>query len=320
MTDRDGALVTGEQARLYRSDVRLARRRLAGRIRKTPVFHTSVAGPAGPVPVTLKLEHLQHAGTFKVRGTLNALLAADPEDHVVIASAGNSGIAAALAAAWLGKTCTVVVPESAPHTKVAAMWSHGAEVLWHGTTYREAERYAAELAADRGALVLHAYDQLDVIAGAGVLALELEEQVRGRPPVLVSVGGGGLLAGVAAAFGRRQRVIGVEPVGMPALRAALTAERPVDVGPARPVLHPLGATRVGELALRLARRYDVPALLVTEEAITTAREYLWREFRIVVELAGATALAAILSGAYVPAPGERPVVVLCGANTDATGL
>ncbi|MBF6357762.1 serine/threonine dehydratase [Nocardia higoensis] len=320
MTELDTAPASGASDRLVRSDVRAARRRLTGRIRKTPVLHTSVAGPNGPVPVTLKLEYLQHAGTFKVRGMLNAMLATEAGGHVLLASSGNSGIAAALVAAWLGKTCTVVVPESAPHTKVAAMWSHGAEVLWFGTTYRDAETHARVLAAERGALLLHAYDQTDLVAGSGVLGLELEEQVRGRPPVLAAVGGGALVAGLAAAYGRRQRVIGVEPAGMPALRAALTAEAPVEVGPAPTGSDALGAGRVGDLALCLARRYDVSALLVTEDAIATAREYLWREFRIVVESAGAAALAAVQSGAYVPAGGERPVVVLCGANTDTTGL
>jgi len=320
LTELDPSAAHGGPRRPLRADVRAARRATAGRIRRTPVLHTTVAGPDGPVPVTLKLEYLQHAGTFKVRGALNALLTAGDVEHVVLASTGNSGIAVALVAAWLGKTCTVVVPESAAHTKVAAMWSHGAEVLWSGTTFAEAERHAAELAVERSALLLHAYDQSDLVAGSGVLGLELEEQVRGRPPVLAAVGGGALVAGLAAAYGRRQRVIGVESVSMPALHAALTADEPVEVGPAPAGIDPLGASRVGELALRLARRYDVPALLVTDDAIATAREYLWREFRIVVEPAGAAALAAVQSGAYIPASGERPVVVLCGANTDATGL
>ncbi|MGK8553157.1 serine/threonine dehydratase [Nocardia gipuzkoensis] len=303
--------------RVQRTDVRSARRRMAGQIRKTPVFHTSVASPSGPVPVTLKLEHLQHAGTFKVRGSLNALLESGQGiDQVVIASGGNAGIAAALAAARMGKSCTVVVPETAPHTKVAAMWSHGAEVLWYGTSYAEARRHATELAADRGALLLHAYDLPAVVAGIGVIGLELEEQVRGRPPVLAAVGGGGLVAGIAAAFGRRQQVIGIEPEGAAILGAALEADRPVDVAGSRVTVDSLGPTRIGDIALDVARRNRVRSLLVTEDAIGAAREYLWREFRILVELTGATALAAIHSGAYVPAPDERPIVVLCGANTD----
>ncbi|MER7450630.1 serine/threonine dehydratase [Nocardia beijingensis] len=303
--------------RVERSDVRSARRRLAGQIRKTPVFHTSIAGPSGPVPVTMKLEHLQHGGTFKVRGSLNALLESGAGvDEVVIASGGNAGIAAALAAARLGKSCTVVVPETAPHTKVAAMWSHGAEVLWHGTSYAEALRHATELATERGALLLHGYDLPEVVAGIGVVGLELEEQVRGRPPVLAAVGGGGLVAGIAAAVGRRQRVIGVEPDGAAILRAALAAERPVDIIGSGITVDSLGPTRIGDIALDLARRHGVRSLLVSDDAIGAAREYLWREFRILVEVSGATALAAVHSGAYVPAPDERPVIVLCGANTD----
>lgn len=303
--------------RIYRADVRAARRRLGRHIRKTPVFHTVVPGPGGPVPVTLKLEYLQHGGTFKVRGSYNALLSERvcPE-HVVIASGGNAGIAAALAAAGMGKSCTVVVPESAPHTKVAAMWSHGAEVRWHGTTYAEAYDHAREVAAERGALQLHAYDLPAVVTGAGVIGLELEEQVRGRPPVLVAVGGGGLIGGIAAAAGRRREVVGVEPEGIPTLHAALVAGKPVDVEVASITADALGASRLGEISFDVARRYGVRSVLVTDDAITDARDYLWREFRIVVELSGAVALAAILSGAYVPPEGQRPVIVLCGANTE----
>lgn len=304
-------------ARLYRSDVRTARKRLTGQIRKTPVFHTSIDGPHGPVPVSLKLEYLQYGGTFKVRGSMNALLASGrAADQVIIASGGNAGIAAALAAARLGKSCTVVVPESAPHTKVAAMWSYGADVLWHGTTYPEAFAYATTLATEREALQLHAYDLPAVVAGAGVVGLELEEQVRGRPPILAAVGGGGLVAGVAAALGRRRQVIGVEPEGAPILHAALAAGRPVEV-PGRPA-DGLGANRIGDIPLEIARRYAVGSLLVSDDAIAVAREYLWREFRIVVEPTGATALAAVQSGSYVPAEGERPIIVLCSANTDLT--
>ncbi len=269
----------------------------------------------------MKLEYLQYGGTFKIRGSFNALLSAeDGSDQVVIASGGNAGIAAALAAAQLGKSCTVVVPESAPHTKVAAMWSHGAEVLWHGTTYGEALDHANELAAERNALQLHAYDLPAIVAGAGVVGLEIEEQVRGRPSVLAAVGGGGLVSGIAAAIGRRQQVIGVEPEGIPTLNAALSADKPVEVEVSSIAAESLGATRIGDIAMDVARRYQVRSLLVTDDAIATARDYLWREFRIVVEFAGAAALAAVQSGAYVPAADERPVIVLCGANTDLSAL
>ncbi|MFD7841354.1 threonine/serine dehydratase [Nocardia sp. NPDC059764] len=314
-------MATRKVKRLYRSDVRQARRLLRGHTRKTPVFHTEILGPHGPVPVTLKLEHLQHGGTFKVRGCLNALLQArGDQTQVVLASAGNAGIAAALASAVRGMSCTVVVPESASHTKVAAMWSHGAEVLWHGTTYAEAHRYARQLAAERSAMPLHAYDLPEIVAGAGVVGLEIEEQVRGRPTVLAAVGGGGLVAGVAVSLGLRGRVVGVEPVGAPTLHAALAAGHPVDIDVSSVTSDSLGANRIGEIAMEVAQRYAVRSALVSDDAIVMAREYLWREFRIVVEPAGATAVAAIQCGAYVPGPGERPVIVLCGANTDLATL
>lgn len=306
-----------QRPRVLRTDVRAARRRLSGRVRKTPVFHTSVEGPDGPVPVSLKMEFLQHGGTFKVRGALNALLVADAGiEHVVVASDGNAGIAVALAAAQLGKACTVVVPESAPHTKVAAMWAHGAEVLWHGTNYAQAQQRAVALATERGAEHLNAYDMPAVVAGAGVIGLELEEQVRGRPPILAAVGGGGLIAGLGAALGKRRQIVGVESEHTPALSAALAAGRPVDVGSQSVVAELLCATRVGEIAFDIAQRHRMPALPVADDAITSAREYLWREFRVVVELEGAAALAAVQSGAYTPEAGVRPIVVLCGANTE----
>ncbi|WP_051407329.1 serine/threonine dehydratase [Nocardia sp. CNY236] len=304
-------------ARVERSTVRAARRRTAGHIRKTPVFHTSVSSPSGPVPVTIKLEHLQHGGTYEVRGSANALLESGQDaDEVVIASGGNAGIAAALAAARLGKTCTVVAPETAPHTKVAAMWSYGAEVLWYGATYSAALLHANDLAADRGAVLLHAYDLPASIAGAGVVGLELEEQVRGRPPVLAPVSGGNLVAGIAAAIGRRQQVIGVEPEQVAILRAALTADGPVNVARCESIVDSLGPCRVGDIAFDIARRHGVRSLPIDEDAIGAAREYLWREFHLLVELSSAASLAAIHSGAYVPATNERPIVVLSGANTD----
>jgi threonine dehydratase len=307
--------------RLFRADIRAARERLGNDVRVTPVFHTEVAGPEGPVKVTLKLEHLQYGGTFKVRGSLNALLQSEDDGRpVVIASGGNAGIAAALACALRGRPCTVVVPETAPHTKVAAMWGYGAEVLWHGTTYAESKRHADAVTAERNALQLHAYDLPAVVAGAGVVGLEIERQVRGRPPVLMAVGGGGLMAGIAIALGPRSRVIGVEPKGAPTLYAALSAGRPVDVPVDSIAADALGATRIGDIALDTAIRYGVGSVLVGDDAIAMAREYLWREFRLVVEPAGAVALAAVQSGAYVPEPGERPVIVLCGANTDVSNL
>lgn len=272
------------------------------------------------MPVTFKLEQTQIGGSFKVRGSLNALLAAtDRPDEVVIASGGNAAIGAAHAAGMVGARCVVVVPVNAPAAKVALLRELGAEVIAHGDGYPEAYAHASDLARERAALQLHAYDLPDVVAGAGVIGLELDGQVPGSDPVLVAVGGGGLVAGIAAALPDRQ-VIGVEPVGIPTLHDALQAGEPVDVEIDSIAADALGARRLGDIAFDVARRTGIGSALVSDDDIVAARRYLWREFRIVVEWAGAAALAAIRSGAYVPDPGQRPVVVVCGANTDPASL
>lgn len=299
-------------------DVLAARDRLGDRIRVTPMLEADVETPGGAVPVLFKLEHLQHSGCFKFRGSMNTLLAADGVTEVVVASGGNAGIGAATAAQMLGIRCAVVVPVTAPPAKVQLLVDLGAEAILHGRTYAEAAEQASQLAGERGALQLHAYDLPGVVAGAGVIGLELDEQTGSRDPVLVAVGGGGLVAGIAAATDRR--IIGVEPVGAPTLNQALAHGEPVDVGVDSIAADALGATRLGSIAMDVVKRRDVASLLVSDEAIVAARRYLWRNFRIAVEWAGATALAALTSGAYVPGPGERPVLVLCGANTDPGSL
>lgn len=306
---------------IERADVEAARRRVGDRLRRTPVFDATVPGPDGPLPVTFKLEYLQLGGSFKARGSLNALLDEPvPPDRVVIASGGNAAIAAAHAARLLGVACDVVVPESAPAAKIAIIRGLGAGVVRHGATYAAAFERATRLAAESGALQLHAYDLPAVVAGAGTVGLELAEQAPGPGPVLIAVGGGGLVAGVATALGRDRRVVGVEPVGIPTLRRALENGAPVDVPVESIATDALGATRLGTLAMAAAERFGIESVLVEDAAIVAARGLLWREFRIAVEWAGATALAALVSGAYRPAPGERPVVVLCGANTDPATL
>lgn len=304
-----------------RDDVVAARDRLAGAVRRTPVLSAVVASPAGPVDVALKLEFTQIGGSFKIRGSLNTLLhSAIGRPTVVIASGGNAGIAAAAAAGMRGVRCRVVVPARAPRAKVDALRSLGAEVHLHGETYAEAYALASSLAVESGAFALHAYDLPDVVAGAGTIGLELEEQVPQLDSVLVAVGGGGLVAGIAAGVPKGYRVIGVEPEGAPTLYAALGAGEPVDVAVSSIAADSLGATRLGAIAADVVARHDVASVLVSDDDIVAARRYLWREFRIAVEWGGATALAAITSGAYVPRPGEHPVVILCGANTDPSDL
>ncbi len=314
-----------------RSDVEDAWRRVRTLVRRTPVLEVDAdelrADEVG-APVLFKLEHLQHTGSFKARGALNRVLSAqesgalDPSVGLVVASGGNAGLANAYAAARLGVPAVVFVPEAAPPVKVARLEAYGATVVAAGNEYAAAHAAAQEHVRRTGALYCHAYDQPEIAAGAGTLALELSEQApTGIDTVVVAVGGGGLMAGVAAALDRqRVRVVGVEPESAPTLRAALDEGAPTDVVVSGVAVDSLGARRVGEIAFDVARRTGVRSVLVDDAAIVAARALLWDQWRIVVEHGAATALAALTSGAYVPEPGERIAVVLCGANTSPADL
>ncbi|MFA1541012.1 threonine/serine dehydratase [Actinomadura monticuli] len=305
------------------SDVQAAARRIAGHVRRTPLIEVE-PGPAGRM--WLKLELAQHTGSFKARGAFNHILAARdegrlPDTGVVAASGGNAGLAFAYAAAEAGVPAEVFVPETAPAVKVARLRALGAAVVQVGTRYAEAQDAAVKRAADTGALLCHAYDLPEVCAGQGTLGLEILEQTGGEvDTVLIAVGGGGLMAGVAAALEGRARVVGVEPETIPTLERALHAGRPVDVDVCGVAADSLGATRLGEIAFSVASRTGVRPLLVTDEAIIEARRHLWDEYRLVVEHGTAAALAALRTGAHRPAPDERVLVVLCGANTDPSDL
>ncbi|WP_141578433.1 threonine/serine dehydratase [Actinomadura sp. WMMA1423] len=307
-------------------DVQAAAGRVAGRVRRTPMIEVESAPLAAAGRMWLKLELAQHTGSFKARGAFNHILAAReegrlPETGVVAASGGNAGLAFAYAAARAGVPAEVYVPETAPAVKVARLRALGAAVVQVGTRYAQAQEAATKRAADTGALFCHAYDLPEVCAGQGTLGLEVLEQTGGEADtVLLAVGGGGLMAGVAAALEGRARVVGVEPVTIPTLERALHAGRPVDVEVSGVAADSLGATRLGEIAFAVASRTGVRSVLVTDEAIVEARRFVWEEYRLVVEHGTAAAVAALRSGAYRPAPGERVVVVLCGANTDPSDL
>ena len=310
---------------ITRSDVEAARTRIRGRVRPTPVAEVDPGTFAGPT--WLKLEHLQHTGTFKARGAFNRLLSSaeqgnlDPTVGVVVASGGNAGLANAFAARALGVPATVFVPTTAPSVKVEKLRSYGATVVLHGIEYAAAYEAAIEHADRHGAVYCHAYDQPEIAAGAGTLALELLEQLDDRvDSVIVAVGGGGLMAGVAAATEGSARVVGVEPVTIPTLRTALEQGGPTDVSVSGVAADSLGARRLGDIAYDVATRAGVRSLLVTDSDIIRARQLLWDHYRIVVEHGAATAFAALTSGAYVPAPHERVVVVMCGANTSPGDL
>jgi threonine dehydratase len=305
---------------LTRDDVLAAQRRTAGHVRRTPLLELGGAG-------WLKLEFLQHTGSFKARGAFNRQLAAaergelDPAIGVVTASGGNAGMAHAFAARSIGVPATVFVPVATPAVKVDRLHAYGADVRLGGSEYAEAQAAAVEFADAAGAVFCHAYDQPEIAAGAGVLAEELLDDLPGTDTVVVAVGGGGLLAGVLAAVDGRARVVAVEPVTAPTLAAALAAGEPVDVEVSGVAKDSLGARRLGAIAWDVAGRSSgLVSVLVEDAAIVAARAELWSEARVASEHGAATAYAALTSGAYVPAPGERVVTVVCGANTDPVTL
>ncbi len=301
------------EAMISTADVERAAARIEGRVRRTPVL-------AADEGVSFKLEQLQHTGSFKARGAFNRILAAGPQTGVVAASGGNAGLAVAYAAREFGLPARVYVPATAPAVKVAKLRQLGAAVELVGEKYADAYDAAVKHAADSGELFCHAYDQPDICAGQGTLGLELLEQADTPDTILVAVGGGGLLAGVAAAVDGRARVIGVEPRTIPTLHSALAAGEPVTVDVSGVAADSLGASRLGDIAFAVATRTDAGSVLVDDAAIIEARAALWDRYRLAVEPGGATAFAALLTGAYRPAPGERVAVLLCGANTDPATL
>lgn len=305
---------------ITRVDVDEAAARIAGRIRRTPVLEADAGTVAGRL--WFKCEYMQHTGTFKARGAFNRILAARERGElkddvgIVVASGGNAGLANAFAAAQLGVPATVFVPETAPAVKVRKLKASGASVVQRGSEYAEAFDAAVDYAAETGAVYCHAYDQAEIAAGAGTVGSELLEQLGQVDTVVVAVGGGGLMAGIAAAVEGHARVVGVEPDNAPTLHSALAAGAPVDVAVSGIAADSLGARQIGRIGFDVAVRTGVRTVLVSDDDIAAARSLLWEQYRMVVEHGAAAAFAAVNSGAYVPAEGERVAVILCGANTD----
>ncbi|MCP9212572.1 serine/threonine dehydratase [Streptomyces sp. NEAU-Y11] len=306
-------------------DVRAAAQRVAGHIRPVALAPLE-EGALGAARGWLALEFLQHTGSFKARGAFTFLrghaeAGTLPEAGVVIASGGNAGLACAWAAARHAVPAAVFVPETAPAVKVARLRGLGAEVHQVGTEYADALDASRTYAARTGALASHAYDHPLIAAGAGTLMEEIHELLPDLDTVVVSVGGGGLFTGVAvSALEHGVRVVAVEPERCRALNAALEADEVVDVPVDSVAADSLGARRASATALDWARADGVRSVLVSDEAIVAVRQALWDDRRLAVEHAAATALAAVTSGVYVPRPGERIAVVLCGANTDPGDL
>lgn len=283
-------------------------------MRRTPLLTVEIAGR----PVVLKLELLQQTGSFKPRGAFNRLLSAPelPVGVVVAASGGNHGLAVAYAAHGLGLPAEIFVPESTPEVKRRRIAALGAVLRVEGESYDDALAASRLRAAEIGAVEVHAYDDPAVVAGQGTVFSDLEGETDPLDTVVVAVGGGGLIAGAAAWFGDRVRLVAVEPVSAPTFSAAAAAGRPVDVEVGGVAADSLGARRIGEIAFSLLGERAEP-VLVEDAEITAARRWLWEEARVLAEPGGAAALAALHAGRYAPADGERIAVVVCGGNTDS---
>jgi len=302
-------------------DIRTTHARIASYIRRTPLLDLPVGAFGHDGPISLKLEFLQHAGSFKTRGAFNNLLSTNvPEAGVAAASGGNHGAAVAYAARMLGIPAHIFVPEISPKAKVDTIRRNGAQVVIGGPRYADAAIAASSYIAQTGAISIHPYDAVQTIAGAGTVALEWQEDAPDLDTVLVAAGGGGLVSGISAFWRGRVKVVAVEPVGSCALHAALEAGGPVDVEVHSVAADSLGARTAGTLVHSICKAAVDHVALVEDPAIIEAQRQLWRDYRIASEPGGAAALAALISGAYKPASGERVGVLVCGANVDLQTL
>jgi threonine dehydratase len=305
------------------ADINAAHARIATHVRRTPVLRVAPGdlGLAIDHPLTLKLEFLQHTGSFKPRGAFNNLLSRTvPAAGVAAASGGNHGAAVAYAAQQLGHRATIFVPDVSSPVKIARIRSYGADLRVGGARYADALDACNAFIRESGALSVHAYDAAETIVGQGTVGLEWEEAAPDLDTVLVAVGGGGLIAGIAAWYGRRVKVVGVEPEGSRALHAALEAGGPVDVPVESIAADSLGARNTGQLVYDIARAQVDHVALVPDAAIAQSQRMLWDRLRITAEPGGAAALAALSSGRYAPRKGEKVGVLLCGANVDLGAL
>ncbi len=300
-------------------EIRAAYRLITPYVRRTPTLRLDARELGlGPFEIVLKLELLQHAGSFKARGAFTHLLTHKvPPAGVVAASGGNHGAAVAYAAHKLGVRARIFVPTISSPAKVQRIRTYGAELHVAGDRYADALALSRDYAKQSGALEIHAFDQPETLLGQATLGLELEEQEPKLDAVLAAVGGGGLIGGVASWFASRTRVIGVEPHESPTLARALQAGKPVDAPQGGIAADSLAPARVGELMFVIAREHIERVVLVTDDDIRAAQAALWSHYRIVAEPGGATAFAALLSRSCLPADGERVAVIVSGGNTTA---
>jgi len=301
-------------------DIEAAYRRIGGYIRRTPVMAIAGGDVGSPVDLTLKLELLQHAGSFKPRGAFNRVLTAGllPDSGLIAASGGNHGAAVAYVAMTLGVSAEIFVPSTSPDIKRRNIERFGATVNIVEGIYDDAQREANLRQACSAALMVHPFDHPATIAGQGTMSLELEQQLGsdGFETLIVASGGGGFTAGQAAWFRDRRKIVSVEPETSQCLRQALLAGKPVSVEVSGVAADALGARQIGETPWNIVKEFVDLAVVVPDEEIRAAQRFLWNARRLVVEPGGAAALAAIRCGAYVPEPRERVVVVVCGANCE----
>jgi len=306
-------------------DVRDAARRVAGHVRRTPVIAGGASELGIPCDVSLKLELLQHTGSFKPRGAFNRILSALELDDVpapglVAASGGNHGAAVAHAARTLGLHAVVFVPSTSPGQKRDRIAALGADVHVVEGLYDDAQLAADKQVVEHGGLLVHPYDHPAIVAGQGTMAMELDDQVADYDTLLVATGGGGFIAGQAAWTRDRRRVVSVEPTSTRCLHAACQHGAPVDVDVGGLAADSLGSRRLGDVSWSIVSRFVDDAVVVDDADIRAAQTALWDCFRLVVEPGGATALAALRAGTYAPDRGERLVVVVCGSNCDPTSV
>lgn len=298
------------------ADIEAAASIIAGRVRRTPVMALEPAAFGVPGEIHLKLELFQHTGSFKPRGAFHRILRADvPEAGVITASGGNHGQAVAFASRALGLRAEIFVPAGSPPLKAARIRRFGADVTVTGEYYDDAMEACLRRAEETGALLVHPYDDRDVVAGQGTVGRELDQQLAALDTILVAVGGGGLAAGVAAWYRGARRVITVEPEECPALASAMQAGEPVTVSVGGVAADSLGARRIGEVPFAVCRETVADCVLVSDDAIVQAQRRLWDELRILAEPGGVASLAALLSARYVAREGERVGVIICGGNT-----
>lgn len=305
-----------------RAEIEAAAARIAPHIRRTPVLRLAAGELGLDLPLTLKLECLQATGSFKPRGAFNRMLTADvPAAGVVTASGGNHGAAVAHAARALGHRAEVFCPLATPAAKADRITALGATLHRIGAAYDEARQASEARAAETGALLVHAYDQPEILAGQGSLGREMDQDAPEVTHWLVATGGGGLIGGIAAWFaGSATQVISVESEGCPTLATALREGRPVPVEVGGLAADSLGARQIGAHGFAVARAHVAAAVLVPDAAIRAAQGRAWQALRLVVEPGGAAALAALISGRFVPPPGARVGVLVCGSNADPAGI